>query len=268
MRDVEPAPATAELFQTSLAGHLPLADFIRLSSTSVFVAGLGAGSNIAELLVRKGVGRLLIADPGVYEHRDVRQRGSLASTWGQPKAEVVRKRLLDVNPKAKVATVSARTLDRQIGSVLDQVDYAVDTLNVEALSAKLALHRAARRRKKTVLSPFPVANGAALWVFTPDGPGFETFLARERSLRPGSAGLRVLQRLVPPSPPVPEDLRRAVAGGAVAPPLDAVGVDQAAVLAVAAIENLVLGRRERVVTAPRGLLVDVSEPGFLARILE
>ena len=40
-----------------------------------------------------------------------------------------------------------------------------------------------------------------------------------------------------------------------------------AILAVAAIENLVLGRRERVVTVPRGVLIDVSEPGFLARVI-
>ncbi|HEX7899063.1 MAG TPA: ThiF family adenylyltransferase [Planctomycetota bacterium] len=261
-----PAPATAEIFQATLAGHLPLSDFIRLSSTSVLVAGLGAGSNVAELLVRKGVGRLLIADPGVYEHYDVRQRGSLASTWGHPKAEVVRKRLQDVNPKAKITPVKMSSGSREMNALLDQVDYVVDALNFHALPTKLALHRAARRRKKTVVTPCPVVNGAALWVFTPKGPAFEAFLACDG--RPETASLRLLQRLVPESPPIPEDLRRAVARGVRTPPLDAVGVDQAAVLAVAAIENLVLGRHKRVITVPRGLFVDVSEPGFLARVLE
>ena len=264
IRSELPTPATAEIFQATLAGHLPLHEFVRLSSTSVLVAGLGAGSNIAELLARKGVGQLLIADPGVYEHFDVRQRGSLASTWGQPKAEVVRKRLLDINPKAKVAIVKMSAAARE----LNQVDYVVDALNLRALPAKIALHRAARRRRKTVLSPCPVVNGAALWVYTPKGPAFETFLGCGRSLCPETAALRLLQRLVPESPPIPDDLRRSVARGDRNLPLDAVGVDQAAVLTVTALENLVLGRHKRVITVPRGLFVDVSEPGFLARVLE
>ena len=263
-----PAPATAEIFQSTLAGHLPLHDFLRLSSTSVLIAGLGAGSNIAELLVRKGVGRLLIADPGTYEHFDVRQRGSLASTWGQPKAEVVRKRLLDINPKVNVTRVKLSAGARELNALLDQVDYAVDALNFNALPAKIALHRAARRRKKTVLCPCPVVNGAVLWVFTPRGPAFETFLDCGRVPGPEMAALRLLQRLVPESPPIPDDLRCAIVRGARTLPVDAVGVDQAAVLAVTAIENLALGRRDRVITVPRGLFVDVSEPGFLARVLE
>jgi hypothetical protein len=261
-------PATAEIFQTTLAGHLPVGSFIRLSSASVLVAGLGDGSNVAELLVRKGVGRLVIVDSGVYEHHDVRQRGSLASTWGRPKADVVRKRLLDINPKAQVTSVASGASSREVLALLDEVDYAVDAMGVGALPAKIALHRAARRRKKTVVCPCPVVNGAVLWVFTPEGPDFERFLDGDARLRHETAALRVLQRLVPHSPPMPDDLRRAVARGDRSLPMDAVGVDQAAVLAVAAIENLILGRRERVITVPRGLLVDVSEPGFLARVLE
>ena len=245
--------------------HTPLPDFVRLSSTSVLVAGLGGGSNIAELLVRKGVGRLKIADPGVYEHYEIRQRGSLSSTWGQPRAEVVRKRLLDVNPRVKIVCVKAGAGPHGLGAALDRVDYVVDALDFDAWEAKVALHRGARRRKKTVICACPVANGAVLWVFTPQGPALERFLGGDG---PETAALRHLQRLVSESPPIPDDLRRAVAHGSRTPPLDAVGVDQAAVLAVAAIENLVLGRRDRVITVPRGLLVDLSEPRFLARVLE
>ena len=245
--------------------HTPLPDFVRLSTASVLVAGLGGGSNIAELLVRKGVGRLLIADPGVYEQYEIRQRGSLSSTWGRPRTEVVRKRLLDVNPRAKVSCATLSADLRGLGALLDRVDVAVDALDFDAWAAKIALHRAARRRKKTVVCACPVANGAVLWVFTPKGPALERFLGSDG---PETAALRHLQRLIPESPPIPDDLRRAVAHGSRTPPLDAAGVDQAAVLAAGAVENLVLGRRERLVTVPRGLLVDLSDPRFLARVLE
>lgn len=254
---------TSDIFRATPAGRLSLAEFLRMSSTSVLVAGLGSGSNIAELLVRKGVGRLVLADPGVYEPTDIRQRGSLASTWGRSKAEVVRKRLLDIHPKARVKAVA------RAGADLDRVDWVVDALNVGALAAKIELHRAARKRGKTVLCPIPVVNGAILWIFKPGGPGFERFLGLDETPTPEAAALRILQRLVPSSPPMPDDLRHAVQrDGPRTLPADAVGVEQAAVLAVSAIENLVLGRRGRVIAVPRGLLVDVSEPCFGTRVLE
>ncbi len=264
-----PVPATAEIFQRSLTAHLPLRDFARLSSTSVLVGGLGGGSNIAELLVRKGVGHLLLADPDVYEFHNVRQRGSLASTWGRSKAEVVAERLRDIHPQVKAVAVPEGVTSRNAASLVDRVDYVVDMLDFHALPEKVALYREARRQRRTVVTAPSVVNGAVLYVFTPTGPSFEEFFDIDLDLPLETLALRLLKRLIRHFPPeAPEELYRAAARGERTIPLDAVGVDQAAVLAVAALENLILGRPERVVTAPRGLQVDLSDPGFLVRILE
>jgi molybdopterin/thiamine biosynthesis adenylyltransferase len=264
-----PVPATAEIFQRSLTAHLPLRDFARLSSTSVLVGGLGGGSNIAELLVRKGVGHLLLADPDVYEFHNVRQRGSLVSTWGRPKAEVVAERLRDIHPHIKVVSVPEGVTSDNAASLVDRSDYVVDMLDFHALPEKVALYREARRQRRTVVTAPSVVNGAVLYVFTPEGPAFEEFFGIDLKQPLETLALRFLKRLIPHFPPeAPEALYRAAARGERTIPLDAVGVDQAAVLAVAALENLILGRPERVVTAPRGLQVDVSDPGFLVRILE
>jgi hypothetical protein len=255
----------ASLFQAVLAARRAPADVVRLASARVLVAG--PGCNVAELLVRKGVGRLVIADGGRYDLADIPRRGSLASTWGRSKARVIRDRLLDVHPHASVQAVAAEVNVRNADALLEDVGYVIDVLDLARLPAKIALHRAARRSGKTVLYPCPVANGAVLWVFTPRGPSFETFFSCDARSEPDVAALRVLQRVVPHSPPMPDDVRRAILSGAWALSGDAAGVDQAAVLAAAAVENLILGRRDRVVTVPRGLLIDVSEPGFLARII-
>ena len=94
-----------DIFQRSLTAHLPPSAFEALQRSSVLIAGLGGGSNIAELLVRKGIGRLRIADLDFYEPHNVRQRGSAASTWGRPKTLVMRERLLDINPHADIVAV-------------------------------------------------------------------------------------------------------------------------------------------------------------------
>src|SRR5579883_1831529 len=96
------APSVEEIFQRSLTAHLPPPHFERLRSCRVLIAGMGGGSNIAELLVRKGVGRLVLADLDRYECHNVRQRGCTTRTLGRPKVEVMRERLIEINPHVEV----------------------------------------------------------------------------------------------------------------------------------------------------------------------
>lgn len=259
----------AALFQRSLSAHLPEPAFSRLQRMSVLIAGLGGGSNIAELLARKGVGRLIIADLDVYEPHNIRQRGSTSATWGKDKVDVMADRLRDINPFATVTPVRGGVTLANARELVGQADVAVDMLDFHALKEKVALHRAAREQGKTVLTAPSVVNGAVLYVFTPSGPTFEEFFEYQEGLPLGEQALRFLKRLIVHFPPeAPEELYRAAARGERTIPLDAVGVDQAAVLTAAAIENLALGRTERVVTIPRGIQIDASDPGHLSRIVD
>lgn len=262
-------PPVAEIFQRSVSAHLPLEAFARLQMSTVLVAGLGGGSNIAELLARKGVGGFVVADPDIYEFHNIRQRGSLASTWGRSKAEVLRERLLDVNPHARVRSVPEGVTLENARELVRASDYVVDMLDFHALREKIALYRAAREARKTVFTAPSVVNGAVLYVFAPDGPSFEAFFGYEPKLPPGELALRFLKRLIPRFPAeAPETVYQAAARGERTIPLDAVGVDQAAVLCVAALENAILGRKARLLTVPRGLQVDLSDPSFLVRTLD
>ena len=259
----------AALFQRSLSAHLPEPAFARLQGMSVLIAGLGGGSNIAELLARKGVGRMTIADLDVYEPHNIRQRGSTSATWGKDKVDVMADRLREINPFATVTPVRGGVTLANARELMDQAHVAVDMLDFHALKEKVALHRAAREQGKMVLTAPSVVNGAVLYVFTPAGPTFEEFFEYQEGLPLGEQALRFLKRLIVHFPPeAPEELYRAAARGERTIPLDAVGVDQAAVLTAAAIENLALGRTERVITIPRGIQIDASDPGHLSRIVD
>jgi hypothetical protein len=263
------SPSLKDIFQRSLAAHLPGSAFARLQGTSVLVAGLGGGSNIAELLARKGVGRIVLADLDVYEPHNVRQRGSTAATWGKEKVAVMSERLRDINPFIQVMPVPEGVTQANACELVRQADIAVDMLDFHALKEKVAFYRAAREQGKTVVTAPSVVNGAVLYVFAPDGPTFEAFFEYEEGLPLAEQALHLLKRLIVHFPPeAPEELYRAAARGERTIPLDAVGVDQAAVLAVGAIENLALGRPERVIRIPRGIHIDVSDPGYLARIVD
>ncbi|HZE97398.1 MAG TPA: ThiF family adenylyltransferase [Planctomycetota bacterium] len=262
-------PKVEDLFQRSLTAHLPPDSFGRLRGASVLIAGLGGGSNIAELLVRKGVGRMTIADLDVYEPHNIRQRGSLASSWGSEKTSVMAGRLKDINPHLDLTCVREGITVGNAPDLVRRADVVVDMLDFHALGEKVALCRAARVEGKCVVTTPSVVNGAVLYVFTPESPSFEEFFGYEVGMPPGELALRFLKRLIPHFPPeAPEALYRAAALGERTIPLDAVGVDQASVLASAAVENLLLGRQERIVAVPRGIQADLSDPSFLARIVD
>jgi hypothetical protein len=269
MLSTEASETIENFFQRSLTAHLPYQDFMKLQKTSVLVAGLGGGSNIAELLARKGIGELIIADPDVYESHNIRQRGHLISTLGKNKTHVMYERLLDVSPELIVTPIPEGITLGNVAELVQQADYVLDMIDFSALHEKAALYRLARALGKTVLTTPSVVNGAVLYIFLPNGITFEQFFGYADGLPMHELGPRVMQRIVPRYPTeAPAELYQAAARGERTIPLDAVGVDQAAVLAVAAIENMVLGRWERVITIPRGIHVDVSDPLYMGRILD
>src|SRR5438045_3388897 len=126
-----------DIYQRSLTAHLPPKAFDALQRCTVLIAGLGGGSNIAELLVRKGIGRLLIADLDCYEPHNVRQRGSAASTWGRRKSDVMRERLLDINPHAAIDAVPEGITVENVDALVARSDYVIDMVDFHALPEKV-----------------------------------------------------------------------------------------------------------------------------------
>ena len=79
-----------------------------LGQARIAVVGLGGvGSYVAESLCRSGVGHLLLIDADKVAASNInRQLPALTSTFGRFKTEVVRQRLLDINPDCEIETVS------------------------------------------------------------------------------------------------------------------------------------------------------------------
>ncbi len=110
----------------------------RLKKAHVLVAGLGGvGSMAAEMLCRAGIGKLTIADNDKVQESNLnRQLIALRSTLGKPKTEVVRQRLLDINPNLELEIISNYLKDDVIIEVLSRsYDYVVDA--IDTLSPKL-----------------------------------------------------------------------------------------------------------------------------------
>lgn len=79
-----------------------------LQQARVAVIGLGGvGSYTAEALCRSGIGHLLLVDADIVAASNInRQLPALTSTLGVYKTEVVRNRLLDINPECEINIIS------------------------------------------------------------------------------------------------------------------------------------------------------------------
>lgn len=113
----------------------------KLKHSSVLVVGLGGvGAYAAEMLCRAGVGKLTLVDGDVVsESNKNRQLLALSSTIGRNKTDVLKERLLDINPNAEIIIHAEFLRDENMISLLEnnKFDYVVDA--IDTLSPKVFL---------------------------------------------------------------------------------------------------------------------------------
>ena len=118
----------------------------RFAAARVAVFGIGGvGGFAVEALARSGIGALdLFDDDTVAPSNLNRQLIALHSTLGRKKTEVMRERILDINPEAAVTVHNLFYLPENADSIdLSVYDYIIDA--VDTVSAKLELVRRAKR---------------------------------------------------------------------------------------------------------------------------
>lgn len=111
----------------------------RLKETCVAVVGLGGvGSYAAEVLARSSIGKFILIDFDTIGPSNLnRQIIALHSTLGQPKTEVMRQRILDINPQALV-TIHPEFIDQDNRQeLLIGADYIIDA--IDSLGPKIGL---------------------------------------------------------------------------------------------------------------------------------
>lgn len=110
----------------------------QLTQARVILFGVGGvGGWCAEALVRSGIGHLTIVDPDNVDVTNInRQLPATTKTVGRPKVEVLRERLLEINPLCEVTALQERyTLgaDFQLDSydvIIDAIDSLTDKANL------------------------------------------------------------------------------------------------------------------------------------------
>ena len=131
----------------------------RLNSARVAVFGIGGvGGFAVEALARAGVGELHLYDSDDVSASNInRQIIALHSTVGRLKTEVMRDRIADINPSAKVKCFSIFYGEDTADSVdLSQYDYVVDA--IDSVRSKILLITRAKEAGVPIISSMGAGN--------------------------------------------------------------------------------------------------------------
>lgn len=131
----------------------------KIASKRIILFGVGGvGSWCAESLIRTGIKHLTIVDSDfVCETNVNRQLMATTKTIGQQKVEVLKARLLEINPDAQINAVAGIYSEETSDSFhLENYDYIIDA--IDSLKHKMHLIITATRTKAKVFSSM----GAAL----------------------------------------------------------------------------------------------------------
>ena len=104
----------------------------RLSSKRVIIFGVGGvGSWCAESLIRSGIRQLTIVDSDVVCESNInRQLMATTKTIGQAKVDVLRERLLSINPNAEITALQQVFNEETAESFhMDNYDYVIDAID-------------------------------------------------------------------------------------------------------------------------------------------
>jgi tRNA A37 threonylcarbamoyladenosine dehydratase len=131
----------------------------KLKNSTVAVFGVGGvGSFAVEGLVRSGVGKFILVDDDLVCLTNLnRQLHATRKSIGKPKVDVMKERILDINPKAEVVTHRLFYLPQTAGTLLDgDIDYIIDA--IDTVTAKIDLVLKAREKGIPILSSMGTGN--------------------------------------------------------------------------------------------------------------
>jgi tRNA A37 threonylcarbamoyladenosine dehydratase len=131
----------------------------KLKTSKVAVFGIGGvGAYTAEALARSGVYNLTLIDDDLICLTNInRQLIATCKTVGKSKTDIMRRRILEINPRATVISHEC-FYNRQTASDfnLGEYDYVVDA--IDTISSKLDLIQSAQDTKTRIISCMGVGN--------------------------------------------------------------------------------------------------------------
>ncbi|KYD10914.1 tRNA threonylcarbamoyladenosine dehydratase [Heyndrickxia sporothermodurans] len=131
----------------------------KLKNSTVAILGIGGvGSFAVEALARSGVGKLILVDKDSVDITNInRQLPALLSTIGQPKADIMKERIKDINQECEVISLNMFYTEETYEQFFaEQPDFIVDAS--DTISYKIHLIKECLKRNIPIISSMGAAN--------------------------------------------------------------------------------------------------------------
>lgn len=131
----------------------------KLKNSNVLIFGVGGvGSFAAEAIARAGVGKMTIVDFDDVDITNInRQLPALHSTVGKDKVDVMKERILDINPDINIKAIKAMYTAENSDELLSgDYDYVVDAIDM--VSSKIHLIESCVKKNLTIISSMGMGN--------------------------------------------------------------------------------------------------------------
>lgn len=125
-----------------------------LKEKRILIVGLGGvGSYTAEVLTRSGIGKFTLVDADDISLTNInRQLPALPETIGKVKVEVIRERLLKINPTIEIEIRKEFINDERITEIIQEYPYDFIVDAIDSVSPKVWLLRKAYEQKIPIVS--------------------------------------------------------------------------------------------------------------------
>lgn len=131
----------------------------KLQSSKVIIFGLGGvGSYVCEALARSGVGYFHLVDNDIVDKTNInRQLIATVDTIGKNKVDVMRDRILSINPDAEIEISKCFYLPENSGNFdFEKYDYIIDA--IDTVTAKIDLVVKAKKANTRIISSMGTGN--------------------------------------------------------------------------------------------------------------
>ncbi len=144
-----------------------------IKSFRIILAGCGIGSNIAECTLRIGFENLTLIDGDTVELTNLNRQNYLKSDVGAPKTDALKKRLLEINPKANIISENIFLNNENLEKYIAGGHVAINALDFQS-DTPFKFDQLCQKHKIPVLHPYNIGWGTLVFVIFPDSPNLST----------------------------------------------------------------------------------------------
>ena len=156
---------TEKEFYDALASRIGDIYACKLKDSTVGIAGLGGlGSNIAVLLARSGVGRLIIADYDTVELSNIHRQRYPLDSIGMKKTDAIEKEIARINPFCKVEKHCIELTEQNLG-IFSECEVVCEAFD-SAENKIMLIENLSKMEKKVVSGNGMAGNGPANSIIT------------------------------------------------------------------------------------------------------